>query len=132
MNEKINQELANQSITFYNMIFGWVKIKIDGIEYPINYTIGSLLDLEEYSQELDGTLNLEEVMSSPQLIAKFVYYGLPLEAQDKITERQLAYQINISDLMKHYTSALETINKQLEKKGDEISSSKTNQKTHAV
>ena len=71
--------MSNSIPSKFNEAFGWIKIKIEDKEYPIKYTIGSLIDLKESGIDLENP----EHLSDPINMAKMIFFGLPKEIQEK-------------------------------------------------
>ena len=77
-----------------NEIFSWITIDIDGVEFKVKYTLGSFIDIKDAGIDINDPNSL----SSPENLASIIYFGLPKEAQSKITPRELAYQIPVDQL----------------------------------
>ncbi len=78
----------------YNKMLGWVKIKINNKEYPVKYSLGSFFNMQE--KGIDH--NDPNHFSDPIKLAHIIYFGLSREAQELITVKELAFQIDVDDL----------------------------------
>lgn len=114
MNKKNQLKILNE-------LFGWIEITLkdnDGNErqVKIKYTLGSMMDVAEAGINL----NDENQLSDPETLAKLIYYGLPQDAQEGTSPKDIAYQIDLESLMEasgKVEQALESANPGLMDKG---------------
>jgi hypothetical protein len=88
----------------FNEIFGFVKIKFGETEYPIKFSMGSLIELEK--QGISGNVSSISIED----VAKLIWCGLPREIREQITYEQMADTIEMEQLSNLLSRVTEKIN----------------------
>lgn len=107
------------SNNLFNEIFGFIKVQVGDQEYPLKYTLGALMDI----QEKGININDPSVMSDPLNIATVLYLGLPPKIQEQLTIKDVAYQIDMGQMQELADKVKGIIDKQTLKDSDNDNSS---------